>query len=45
GNHEIWIDCYELTKFLAMNRSEVVKNPETKEYNRIYQMKDPRIPH
>ncbi|MCI9106547.1 MAG: M23 family metallopeptidase, partial [Lachnospiraceae bacterium] len=44
GNNEIWIDCYELTKFLAMNRSETVKNQETKEYYRIYQMKDPAIP-
>lgn len=44
GNHEIWIDCYELTKFLAMNRSETVKNQETKEYYRVYQMKDPAIP-
>lgn len=44
GNNEIWIDCYELTKFLVMNRSETVKNQDTKEYYRIYQMKDPAIP-
>lgn len=44
GNNEIWIDCYELVKFLAMNRSETVKNQETKEYYRVYQMKDPAIP-
>lgn len=44
GNNEIWIDCYELTKFLAMNRSETVKNQETKEYYRVYQMKDPALP-
>ncbi len=44
GNNEIWVSCYELTKFLAMNRSETVKNPETKEYYRVYQMKDPAIP-
>lgn len=44
GNNEIWINCYELTKFLAMNRSETVKNQETKEYYRVYQMKDPAIP-
>ena len=44
GNNEIWIDCYEITKFLAMNRSETVKNQETKEYYRVYQMKDPAIP-
>lgn len=41
GNNEIWIDCYELIKFLSMNRSETFKNQETKEYNRVYQMKDP----
>lgn len=44
GNHEIWVSCYELTKFLAMNRAETVKNPDTKEYYRVYQMKDPVIP-
>jgi len=44
GNNEIWVDCYELTKFLSMNRSETLKNQETKEYDRIYDMKDPDIP-
>lgn len=44
GNNEIWIDCYELTKFLTMNRSETVRNPDTKEYYRVYQMKDPAVP-
>ncbi|MDD3253445.1 MAG: M23 family metallopeptidase [Lachnospiraceae bacterium] len=44
GNHEIWINCYEITKFLTLNRSETLKNQETKEYDRIYQMKDPAIP-
>lgn len=43
GNGEIWISCYELIKFLSMNRSETWKNLETKEYNRIYQMKDPAV--
>lgn len=44
GNNEIWISCYELTRFLSANRSETVKNQETKEYYRVYQMKDPAIP-
>ncbi|MCI8268921.1 MAG: M23 family metallopeptidase [Lachnospiraceae bacterium] len=44
GNNEIWINCYELAKFLTMNRSETVKNPETKEYYRVYQIKDPAVP-
>ena len=44
GNNEIWINCYELVKFLAVNRSETVKKQETKEYYRMYQMVDPAIP-
>lgn len=38
---EIWIDCYELTKFLYKNRSETVKKEGTKEWERVYHMKDP----
>jgi len=41
GNNEIWIDIYSLTKFLYKNRVETVKNQETKEYSRIYDMRDP----
>ncbi len=44
GNNEIWIDCYELVKFLAVNRGETIKKQETKEYYRMYQMIDPAIP-
>ncbi len=44
GNNEIWFDCYEITRFLAMNRAETVKKQETKEYYRVYQMADPVIP-
>ena len=40
GNNEIWIDCYELIRFLAINRSETVKKDGTKEWTRIYEMKD-----
>ena len=43
SNNEIWIDCYELTKFLYRNRSETVKDEETKEWHRIYNMKDPSV--
>ncbi|MCH5249863.1 MAG: M23 family metallopeptidase [Lachnospiraceae bacterium] len=43
SNNEIWIDCYELTKFLYRNRSETSKNQETKEWSRIYDMKDPAV--
>lgn len=41
SNNEIWIDCYDLIQFLYRNRCETVKNPETKEYSRVYQMADP----
>lgn len=40
GNHEIWVDCYGITRFLSQNRSLTVKNQETKEYSRVYQMKE-----
>ena len=43
GNNEIWIDCYELVRFLAMNRSETVKKEGTKEWTRVYEMKDPSV--
>ena len=43
GNHEIWIDCYNLTRFLYKNRSETAKNMETKEWYRIYEMRDPAV--
>lgn len=41
--NEIWVDCYALTKFLYKNRSETVKNVETKEYSRVYDFKDPAV--
>lgn len=41
GNNEIWIDCYELTKFLYRNRSQAAKVGDTKEWRRVYEMKDP----
>lgn len=44
GNNEIWISCYELTKFLKMNQSAVVKVDGTKEWDRVYQLKDDGIP-
>lgn len=43
GNNEIWIDCYALTRFLYQNRSLTEKNTETKEWFRVYQMKDPAV--
>ncbi|MEY8339088.1 M23 family metallopeptidase [Lachnospiraceae bacterium 62-35] len=40
GNNEIWISCYELVKFLNMNRCEVIKVDGTKEWVRVYEMED-----
>lgn len=41
GNNEIWIDCYQIVRFLYRNQSETSRNDETKEWRRIYLMKDP----
>lgn len=41
GNNEIWIDCYELMKFLHKNQSQVVKVEGTKEWRRVYGQKEP----
>lgn len=43
GNGEIWIDCYEIIRFLSINRSDSVKVTNTKEWTRIYEMKDPSV--
>ena len=43
SNNEIWVDCYPLTRFLYRNRSETVKDEETKEWHRIYKMEDPQV--
>lgn len=41
SDNEIWIDCYELTKFLYRNQAAVEKKEGTKEWKRIYDMEDP----
>lgn len=43
GNNEIWVDCYELSKFLYKNRSEVEKVGETREWRRTTEMLDPAV--
>lgn len=43
GNNEIWVDCYEITKFLYKNRSEVEKAGESREWHRTTQMTDPAV--
>lgn len=40
GDNEIWVNCYDLTRFLYKNRSEVYKVDGTKEWRRKYDMKD-----
>lgn len=40
-NNEIWVDCYALTQFLYKNKCQTVKDPDTKEYSRVYQIIDP----
>lgn len=41
GDNEIWVNGYQLVRFLSQNRSEVTRNDETKEWTRTYQIKDP----
>lgn len=42
GKNEIWIDVYQIVRLLDAHRSEVVKDPETKDYFRVYDIRDPR---
>ncbi|WP_331655486.1 M23 family metallopeptidase [Aminipila sp.] len=39
-NSEIWIDVYQIVRFLNSNRSEVVKNLVTKDYSRVYEIRE-----
>ena len=43
GTNEIWVSCYELTRFLYQNQSETVKDENTKEWHRIIEMRDPAV--
>ncbi|MBQ8559495.1 MAG: M23 family metallopeptidase [Tyzzerella sp.] len=43
GNNEIWVSGFELVKFLYQHQSEVQRNDETKEWTRVYQIKDPVV--
>ena len=40
GKNEIWIDVYHIVRLLSHNRSLVVKDPVTKDYNRVYDIRD-----
>jgi murein DD-endopeptidase MepM/ murein hydrolase activator NlpD len=35
GNNQIWVDVYHIVRFLNKNRSEVVKDEATGEWNRV----------
>jgi murein DD-endopeptidase MepM/ murein hydrolase activator NlpD len=39
-NNEIWIDVYQIIRLLDKQRSEVVKDPETKDYSRVYDIRE-----
>ena len=43
SDNEIWIDCYQLSRFLAGNRSRTVKVEDTREWKRFYEMEDPAV--
>lgn len=40
GNNEIWVNGYQIVRFLRANQSEVQRNDETKEWSRVRKMKD-----
>ncbi|SMC55862.1 M23 family metallopeptidase [Papillibacter cinnamivorans] len=41
GPGEIWIDVYEIVKLLSRNKSEVSKDPETREYHSVKTLLEP----
>lgn len=43
GNGEIWIDCYEIAKFLSQNTSATVKDELTNEVRRKYDFFEPSV--
>ncbi len=43
GNGEIWISCYELSKFLSRNTSAVQKDELTGEFRRKYDFFEPSV--
>lgn len=44
GNNEIWIDCYELIQFLKRNQSQTYKVEGTKEWRRVWEIRDSAAP-
>lgn len=43
GSNEIWVDFYQLARFLSANRSDVVRNDNTKEWYRRFRLVDPAV--
>ena len=43
SDNEIWVDCYQLSRFLYKNQSKVHKIEGTREWERIYDLTDPEI--
>lgn len=41
GDNEIWIDTYQIVRFLYRQQSQTSRNDETKEWRRVLMMKDP----
>ena len=44
GDNQIWIDMYSLVELLNKNKSSVVRNAETGEYQRVYDVFDNSYP-
>ena len=43
GNGEIWVDVYPLSQFLYKHRSEAAKVGDTREWQRIQEIRDPAV--
>lgn len=43
SDNEIWIDCYQISRFLYKNQCETRKVEGTKEWERVYGMEDPAV--
>ena len=43
SNNEIWIDLYAITKLLEKNKSNVLRDSETKEYFREFDFSEPNL--
>ncbi len=40
NQNEIWINVYQIIRLLDRQRSEVIKNQETKDYSRVYHIRE-----